>query len=90
MTAVMSWTDQADLCTYHSHVDNETAIHVTGRIPFSGAAVIKLKYDVMSHSAGLVLGIFSSLLSLFNSFPMLPDTTIASSISETTVLTEHD
>lgn len=56
MTAVMLWTDQADLRTYQSHVDNETAIHVTGRIPFSGAAVNKLKYDVMSHSARLVLG----------------------------------
>lgn len=56
MTAVMLWTDQADLRTYQSHVDNEIAIHVTGRIPFSGAAVNKLKYDVMSHSARLVLG----------------------------------
>lgn len=90
MTAVMLWTDQADLRTYHSHVDNETAIHVTGRVPFSGAAVNKLKYDVMSRSAELAIGISSSLLLLFMSFPKLSDITIASSISETTTLTEHD
>lgn len=62
----------------------------TMKQPYTLLDAYHLKYDVMSHSAGLVLGIFSSLLSLFNSFPMLPDITIASSISETTVLTEHD